>query len=204
VTLVDFGFALTLGLISGLHCLQMCGPIALVVGPGRPLVLYNAGRILTYAMLGAVAGSAGHALMLLGSTATVISGGAMIVAGIVLMVGLVPSKGLITIRPHGRFSRVTGGLLRAGRNKFLLGLALGFLPCGLVYAALVKAMDSAGAVPGALTMLAFGAGTSVSLSAVGYGAGFCGRWMARLAPISVMLAGLVMVWRGLTGPHCHG
>jgi uncharacterized protein len=113
-------------------------------------------------------------------------------------------KGLITIRPHGRFSRVTGGLLRAGRNKFLLGLALGLLPCGLVYAALLKAMDSAGAVPGALTMLAFGAGTSAALFAVGYGSGFCGRWMSRLAPVSVMLAGAVMVWRGLTGPHCHG
>src|SRR4051794_15123563 len=75
MTPADFGFALTLGLVSGLHCVQMCGPIALVVGPGRPLVLYNAGRIVTYGLLGAVAGSAGRALMLLGSTATVVSGG---------------------------------------------------------------------------------------------------------------------------------
>jgi sulfite exporter TauE/SafE len=203
VTLVELGFALSLGLVSGLHCVQMCGPIALVVGSGRPLVLYNAGRILTYGFLGAVAGSAGRALMLLGSAATVVSGAAMIIAG-VLMLGLVPTKGLITIRPHGRFSRLTGGLLRAGRNKFLLGLALGFLPCGLVYAALLKAMDSAGVVSGALTMLAFGIGTSAALFAVGYGTGFCGRWMARLAPVSVMVAGAVLVWRGFTGPHCHG
>jgi sulfite exporter TauE/SafE len=203
MTPVELGFALTLGLVSGLHCLQMCGPIALVVGPGRPLVLYNAGRVLTYTALGAVAGSAGKALMFLGGAATVFSGAAMIVAG-VLMIGLVPSKGLIAIKPRGRFSQLTGGLLRAGRNKFLLGLALGLLPCGLVYAALLKAMESAGAVAGALTMLAFGAGTSAALFAVGYGGSFCGRWLQKVAPVAVMLAGAVLVWRGLTAPHCHG
>ena len=203
MTPLDLGFALTLGLVSGLHCLQMCGPIALVVGPGRPLVLYNAGRILTYALLGAVAGAAGKALMFLGSAATVFSGAAMIAAG-ALMMGLVPSKGLVAIRPRGWFSRFSGGLLRAGRNRFLLGVALGFLPCGLVYAALLKAMESAGPISGAATMLAFGAGTSAALFAVGYGAGFCGRWVRRAAPFAVMIAGAALVWRGLTGPHCHG
>jgi sulfite exporter TauE/SafE len=203
VTPFDLGIALSLGLVSGLHCLQMCGPIALVVGRGRPLVLYNGGRILTYMALGAVAGSLGRTLMFLGGTATVIAGGAMIVAGL-LMTGVARSQDLITIRPGGRFSRLTGSLLRAGRNKFALGLALGFLPCGLVYAALLKAMHAAGPVAGAVTMLAFGAGTSVALFAVGYGAAFCGRWMQRLAPISVMIAGAVLVWRGLSGPHCHG
>jgi hypothetical protein len=203
MTPVELGFALTLGLVSGLHCIQMCGPIAMVVGPGRPLVLYNAGRILTYMLLGTIAGMAGRALMFFGSAATIVSGGAMIVAG-VLMLRFDPAKGLITIRKGGRYSRLTGRLLRAGRNKFLLGLALGFLPCGLVYAALLKAMHAAGPMAGAVTMLAFGAGTSVALFAVGYGAAFCGRWMQRVGPAAVMIAGALMVWRGLTGPHCHG
>lgn len=203
MTPIDFGIALSLGLVSGLHCLQMCGPIALVVGKGRPLFLYNAGRIITYMALGAVAGSLGSALMFLGGTATVVAGAAMIVAG-VLMTGVSRSKDLITIRSGGRFSRLTGALLRAGRNKFLLGLALGFLPCGLVYAALLKAMHAAGAVAGAITMLAFGAGTSVALIAVGYGAAPFRRWMGYLAPYSVIAAGILLIWRGLTAPHCHG
>jgi sulfite exporter TauE/SafE len=203
VTLLELSFALTLGLISGLHCLQMCGPIALVVGSGRPLFQYNAGRILTYSFLGAVAGSAGKALVLLGRPASIVTGAAMVVAG-VSMLGFAPAKGLITIGKRGGFSKLAGGLLRAGRNRFLLGLTLGFLPCGLVYAALLKAMDSAGALAGAATMMAFGLGTSVALVAVGYGAGFCGRWMARLAPFSVMLAGAVLLWRGIAGAHCHG
>jgi sulfite exporter TauE/SafE len=203
VTLVDFGIGLSLGLVSGLHCLQMCGPIALAVGAGRPLVLYNAGRIVTYTLLGMAAGSFGKALMFLGGSATVIAGTAMIVAGL-FMVGVTRSRDLIAIRPGGRFSRLTGGLLRAGRNKFLLGLALGFLPCGLVYAALLKSMHAAGPVAGGVTMAAFGLGTSAALFAVGYGAALCGRWMQRLAPISVIAAGAFLVWRGLTGPHCHG
>jgi sulfite exporter TauE/SafE len=203
VTPLDFGIALSLGLVSGLHCVQMCGPIALVIGGGRPLVLYNAGRIVTYLFLGMLAGTAGKALVFLGGTATVIAGGAMVAAGLT-MIRIAPSGKLITIRSGGRFSKLTGGLLRAGRNKFLLGLALGFLPCGLVYAALLKAMHAAGPVAGALTMLAFGAGTSAALFAVGYGAAFCGRWMQRLAPLSVIVAGAMLVWRGLTGPHCHG
>ena len=202
MTPVDFGIALSLGLVSGLHCVQMCGPIALVIGGGRALVLYNAGRIVTYMFLGLLAGTAGKALMFLGGTATVIAGSAMILAGL-LMTGVGRSKDLITIRPGGRFSRFTGGLLRAGRNKFLVGLALGFLPCGLVYAALLKAMHAAGPAAGALTMLGFGAGTSVALFAVGYGAAFCGRWMQKVAPISVMVTGAFLVWRGLTSPACH-
>ena len=203
MTFADFGIGLSLGLVSGVHCLQMCGPIALAVGGGRPLVLYNAGRTVTYTLLGLLAGSVGKALMFLGGTATVVAGAAMILAGL-WMTGVVPSKDLITIRPGGRFSRLTGGLLRAGRNKFLLGLALGLLPCGLVYAALLKAMHAAGPAAGAVTMLGFGLGTSAALFAVGYGSVFCGRWMQRLAPISVMAAGAVLVYKGLTGPHCHG
>lgn len=199
----DFGIGLSLGLVSGLHCLQMCGPIGLAVGGGRALMLYNAGRVVTYTALGAAAGTFGRALMFLGGTATVIAGAAMVAAGL-LMLGVARSKDLIAIRPGGRFARLSGGLLRAGRNKFLLGLALGFLPCGLVYAALLKSMHAAGPAAGAVTMLAFGLGTSTALFAVGYGAALGGRWMQRLAPISVMLGGAFLIYRGLTGPHCHG
>lgn len=202
MTPVELGFALTLGLVSGLHCLQMCGPIALAVGPGRPALLYNAGRVLTYTFLGALAGTLGKALMFLGGPATVISGAAMIVAGLAL---LAPSKSLITIRPRGRFARLSGGLLRARRNKFLLGIVLGFLPCGLVYAALLKAIHAAGPAAGALTMLAYGLGTSAALFGIGYAGAFGGRWMQRIAPFGIMIAGAVLVWRGLSAaPHCHG
>jgi len=185
----------------------------------RAHILYNLDRLLTYAALGAVMGAAGGGVGILSrlagmaSGARIVSGAAMIVAGL-LMAGFLPSNGLVAIEKRGvtaRFSRAIGGLLLSpeASGKFRLGLVLGFLPCGLVYAALLKAMESATAWGGALTMLAFGLGTAVALMALGLGGSFAGlrlgRWSARVAPISVILFGAVLLWRGLTaGPVCHG
>ncbi|HUB32658.1 MAG TPA: sulfite exporter TauE/SafE family protein [Bryobacteraceae bacterium] len=223
MTTLDFSLMLSLGLVSGMHCLGMCGPIVLAYslplgrrGVWRAHLSYNAGRILTYMLLGALAGAAGGGLGVLGrmaglaTGARIFAGAAMIVAA-VCMIGFGPSSGLITIRKGGiagRFHRAAGRLLLASREKFTLGLLLGFLPCGLVYAALLKAMESAGALSGALTMLAFGLGTAVALLAAGAVSSLAavrvGRWSNRLAAVSIAIAGAVLLWRGLAAPHCHG
>jgi hypothetical protein len=231
MTPLEAGAIFLLGLASGLHCLQMFGPIVLAYsvslvrgGAGRETLwrahaAYNAGRILTYCALGAVAGSVGRAIGLLGriagmsSGARVVGGAAMLVTGI-LMIGLMPAGGLVRIRRGGRLAGVGQAIGRwlassGTRGKFALGLTLGFLPCGLVYAALGKAMESGAALTGALTMLAFGAGTAVALAAMGVVssvAGYrLGRWSTRLAAVAVMLFGAILLWRGLAGkPVCHG
>jgi len=218
----EFSLVLSLGLARGLHCLGMCGPIVLAYGlplpKGRRLrahLSYHAGRILTYVLLGALAGAAGGALGLLGrmaglaTGARIFAGAAMILAGL-LMAGWFPSNGLARIGGGSWFSRTAGRLLRSGSNKFFLGLALGFLPCGLVYAALLKALETAGALAGALTMLAFGLGTAAALGAMGLisslAGPWLGRWSNRLAPGFIVLAGAILLWRGLMGPGaplCH-
>jgi len=223
MTPFELSIVFGLGMVGGLHCLQMCGPIVLAfslpLGNGQRLrahLGYHAGRIVTYMLLGTLAGAAGGGLGVVGrmaglaTGARIVSGAAMIIAGI-LMIGLLPSSGLVKIQRRGvtaRLSRVLARLLTAPRGKFRLGLALGFLPCGLVYAALLKAMESAGAVSGALTMLAFGLGTAMALGAVGvaswFAGGFLGRWSNRLAPLCITVAGVVLLWRGLAAPHCHG
>jgi len=146
-------------------------------------------------MLGRLAGMA--------SGARVFAGSAMIVAGI-LTVGLLPSNGLVSIQTQGFTKRIGRRLLVPG-GKFTLGLSLGFLPCGLVYAALLKAVDSGSALGGAATMLAFGSGTAVALLSLGAASSFVRfpRWSNRLAAVSMMLAGGLLVWRGLTTPVCH-
>ena len=217
---LELGLVFILGLVSSLHCVQMCGPIVLAFSLplSRPEALraqvhYNAGRILTYAALGALAGALGGGIGLLGrmaglaSGARVFAGSAMIVAGI-LTIGLVPSNSLVNIQNRGiakRFSKLIGRRLLAPKGKFTLGLTLGFLPCGLVYAALLKAVDSGSALAGALTMLAFGAGTAVALLTFGAASSFVRfpRWSNRLAAVSMMLAGALLVWRGLVVPVCH-
>ena len=210
-----------LGLLGSLHCVQMCGPIVLAFSLPlnrsdalRANLGYNAGRILTYAVLGALAGAVGGGIGMLGrlaglaSGARVFAGTAMILAGI-LMIGLLPSNGLVTIQKHGvtaRFRALVGRRLLAPNGKFTLGLTLGFLPCGLVYAALLKAVDSGSALWGAGTMLAFGAGTAVALLSIGAASSFLRlpRWSNRLAAVFMMLAGALLIWRGLMVPVCHG
>ena len=219
MTPLEFTAVFALGLAGSLHCLGMCGPIVLsysvgVRGPKFAAhAAYNAGRILTYISLGALAGAAGRAIGLLGELAGLASGarifgGAAMILGGVLMLGtqswLPPSYS----RRLARLSRpfLTGTQIR---SKFLLGLAMGLLPCGLIYAALLKALESGGALSGAITMLAFGLGTSIALFAAGLASSFAGarfgRWSNRVAAVSIMLFGAILLWRGLWGkPVCHG
>ena len=206
-----------LGLVSSLHCLQMCGPVVLAYSVSaqsrwRAHLAYNCGRILTYAVLGGIAGAAGSALGLLGrmagiaSGARIVAGAAMILAGFFML----PRGELVKIGRPG-FLRSVGRWIAspAIRTKFNLGLAMGFLPCGLIYAGLLKAMETGTAQGGALTMLAFGAGTGIALFGMGVASSFVrprlGAWSNRLAGISVMVFGIILLWRGIAAkPVCHG
>ena len=232
MTILQFWLMFGVGLVSSLHCVQMCGPIVLSYslplaagGPphsqlARAHLWYNLGRITTYAALGALAGAAGGAIGLAGRLAGIAHGGriaagaAMIVAGIYLS-GLVRPGKLIRIDSPGLGARMA----RRGRrfmlsvrpaSKYRLGLVLGFLPCGLVYAALLKAVDAGSAFGGALTMLAFGLGTSLALGATGlisttFGWRL-GRWSNALAGAGIMFAGAFLIWMAVsphTGMHHH-
>ncbi len=241
MTELEFGVMFTLGLVSSLHCVQMCGPIVLSYSVAleslrnrapeassvSPLLYnhlaYNAGRILTYSALGAVAGVAGGTLGLLGRLAgfshvlAIVSGGLMIVVGI-SMLGIVPASllGASLFRIPSLFLRRVGRLLSApgSGNRFLLGLTLGLLPCGLIYAALLKAMATGSALAGAATMLAFGLGTAGALLALGMFSSAIrmrlNRWGSQLAAVGVTMMGILLVWRGtlpgtlMMGGHMHG
>jgi sulfite exporter TauE/SafE len=90
------------------------------------------------------------------------------------------------------------------RAKFVLGLGLGFLPCGMVYAALLKAMSTGSAWSGAASMAAFGAGTAVSLVGLGLFSAAIRSWFRgrspRVAAACVVALGLLVLWRGFVTP----
>ncbi len=225
---VELWVMFTLGLVSSLHCVQMCGPLVLsyslgshqpvgssAAGRARYFVLghlaYNAGRIITYSAMGALAGLAGGTVGMLGhlagasSVAAIVGGGLMIIAGL-FMLGIIPPAVLARIRLFplsSGFLRGVGGLLStpgAGRRLFL-GLALGFLPCGLVYAALLRSFATGAPLWGAAAMAAFGLGTAGALMALGLFSSAIrwrlNRWGNRLAAASVILMGIVLLWRGV-------
>jgi uncharacterized protein len=221
---LPFGF----GVVSSLHCTQMCGPIVLsysMAARGSSLshLYYNLGRILTYSMLGAVAGAAGSMVGVLGRlaglerTAMLIAGGLMLLAG-VLMSGWLPKSSLVRIERIG-VSRIFSGVITKlmtsskPQSKLGLGLLMGFLPCGLLYAALLKAVSTAEPLAGAATMALFGAGTSLALLAIGLFSSALsarlGRWSNAFATASVLLMGAFLLWKGIKpppvmGPSCHG
>jgi sulfite exporter TauE/SafE len=221
MNLLEVYFAFTLGLVGSLHCVQMCGPIVLSYSlplashsRGRQMaahLAYNLGRTTTYAALGAVAGSAGAAVGLMGRlagiehVAAMVAGSLMIVAGI-FMSGLIPRgqlARLYSFRPASWIAKAIGRPMQSptAASKFTMGLALGFLPCGLIYAALLKAMETAAPLAGAVTMFAFGLGTVGALLLMGAFSTTIGLWLRhrsnQLAALGVTLMGGFLLYRGI-------
>jgi uncharacterized protein len=217
---------------STMHCVPMCGPFVLGqvadrmarvpavrlcelqrIGSGL-LLPYHLGRITTYAGIGALAAATGSTLSRL-PWLDRLSGVLLLVAAL-LFLGqalrrLVPRlRGLLPEAagaPPGFIRlivRLTGGVDRTTRlGGLLLGLALGFLPCGFLYAALTAASASGGPVAGALAMAAFGLGTVPSLVVVGVAGQAAGRrWQrasASAAPVVMLLNAVLLIVLGLRG-----
>ncbi|WP_116125432.1 sulfite exporter TauE/SafE family protein [Lewinella sp. IMCC34183] len=199
--------AFSLGLFGSLHCAGMCGPLMWAAGGDwRGVMAYQAGRLLTYALLGGLLGGLGVGLQLLHLQATFsLLCGALLVA---LAIGRSDPAGWLSrhvplyVRWQLALRHRWAGWVRGGGPgaRFGLGCCNGLLPCGLVYLAVIGAAQTTGAAAGAAFMLAFGAGTLPLL--VGLlltGRRLLGRWSAallRYTPLVVGLCGLWLLWRG--------
>lgn len=204
----------------------MCGGFAALVGASgkglaRSILLqlpYSLGRITTYAFFGAVSGFAGWHLSKLPSSLHGAQQTFSILAGALMM--LIGLWTLLPIRWRAKSPLGIASLLVPlfshylrpnGRSGFFLaGLANGFLPCGLVYAFVVRAVATADAVEGALVMIAFGLGTVPAMMAVGSGAALAGprtrRYAFRLAACLIMAMGIMSIHRAIaagSGGSCH-
>jgi hypothetical protein len=187
---------------SALHCGPMCGPLVMGQTAGRMACLacpamteaarlragllprYHAGRITTYALLGALCGYAGG---ISASVAAPLRITALITAGCLL---LAIAAGLLSTRANTPPPRIlTQALRRLHPGSFLFGTLLGLLPCNLVYGALFAAMASGNPWRGAAFMLAFGLGTVPILAAIGI-AGHTSRLRAPLRRAMPALLGL--------------
>ena len=213
MTLAAMGSALALGLAGSLHCLGMCGPLALAL-PAAPdasvgrralgRLMYNLGRAVTYAFMGIFAGVLGHALRLAGVQQIV-----SIVLGVLLLATLFLTTKHMPAWVLNTFYRpVQQGLQRILRRGSLLGLFQtgllnGLLPCGLVYAALAAASLQAGAIQGATYMFLFGLGTTPLMFALSFG-GLGLRTpklqpiFNRLIPAVTFTVAVLLILRGLS------
>lgn len=221
---IFLGFSL--GLFSTLHCLGMCGaivsalscsiPRAVAASPLRRngyIMLYNVGRITTYATLGIIAGLGGglvsdafdpghwHKL------AAVAAGLSLVLAGIYLG-GWVSAVRQIDLAGRGlwRYIEPVGRRMlpiRSPATALGAGLVWGWLPCGLVYYALLTAAPMADPLAAAVFMTAFGLGTVPGMQATGAISGLLVRatrhpQVRAGAAVVIILIGALAIVVGLT------
>ena len=206
------------GLAGGAgHCVAMCGPIVASLGLAAPpgqgalraaarTLPYHLGRVTTYGLLGGVMGLTGSFVNVAGRLAglsnavAVVAGGLMVLFG-VGATGVAAPLERVTARGSARLTAVARSLLGGGAPLYPLGLALGFLPCGLSWTAFLGAAATGGPVPGFLAALAFGLGTVPGLLAAGLLAAAFGQrargLLRRLGGAVVAALGLLFVLRGL-------
>ena len=215
---IDLLGFLTLGLLGGFgHCVGMCSPFVLFVarrhvppGGGRPAAFvaqswYTAGRVVTYALLGAVAGALGGVVELAGGllglqrAAAMVAGGVLVIWAVVALSDLVPR-----LDAGGRlFTRVAGALKgRVPGHPFATGLFLGLLPCGLLYSALIAAAGRGGPLEGAAALALFGIGTAPALLSVSVADELLARnrtVINRLSQVFLLAMGVWFLANGLVG-----
>jgi sulfite exporter TauE/SafE len=200
------------GLLGGTHCIGMCGGIvgALSLGGAARVSLqlaYNAGRILSYVVAGAVAGALGSASLALADQlparlALYVLANLMLVALGLYLLGVTRALAFserFGYRLWRHLQPLSRRYLPARRvaQAFPLGLLWGWLPCGLVYSALVSALASGSAADGAALMLAFGLGTLPNLLLAGLLAVRLKAYAAK--PAMRLAAGLLVLCFGLWG-----
>jgi len=206
--------AFLLGLIGSFHCIGMCGPIAFVLPVDRTnsykkyyqIFLYHCGRLLTYSLIGLLVGLFGRGLFIAGfqQRLTILIGVLMILSVIIPTHWLgrynltKPIYKLI-----GQVKVKLGLMLKKKSNSalFLIGFFNGFLPCGLVYGALLGALAMATAPLGALYMFLFGLGTLPMMTAAVLLGNFVSlsvrQKIQKAIPTFVIIIGLLFILRGL-------
>jgi uncharacterized protein len=226
-TFFDCITSLSIGFLGSLHCLGMCGPLILAYslqisdtpapssnsdmwlfqnGISHHLA-FHLGRLVTYGFLGAAAGLLFHLanvdslLLDLRAVMTLAGGILMVFMGFALMriiplpmIALWPFSGSMV---KARCGRLLGS--RSPYSKMVLGMAVGFLPCGLSWAMIVKAATTHHLLTGFLVMVTFGLGTVPALFLPGISASFLSvssRLIGeRLAALSVIAMGLILIFK---------
>lgn len=170
-----FVTAFLTGLLGSLHCMGMCGPIALALPQigdtnKQKLVgklIYHAGRITTYATMGLLLGLFGLGLKLAGLQQNLSIGAGVII--IVMVLFNTHSIEKWVAKRIGKYNSHWMGNLLTHKTYFarlLMGMVNGLLPCGFVYIALVGSAASQGILQGATFMALFGLGTLPALLSV--------------------------------------
>jgi sulfite exporter TauE/SafE len=199
------------------HCIGMCGPLVISyslkkesAGNNWPHVLYNAGRVTTYTVLGGIMGFTGSFTMVTSRIAGIQKGVLILTGAVIILMGLEMSgfirlswfKGSSGLQNF--LTRYFGKLIQAKSKGayYPMGLLLGLLPCGPVYTAMIASarasMDAesilSGVIKGATLMTAYGLGTVPSLVLMGKAADL--GWLKK-RDVIIKVGSLLMIAVGV-------
>jgi len=206
--------AFILGLAGSMHCVGMCGPIVFVLPVNRSnkskmvwqLFLYQFGRVVSYTVIGLLFGFVGKGLYLAGFQQRI----SILMGVLMIVIVLIPSR----VFNNYNFSKPIFGLIQTVKKKmglylqkksskaiFSLGIFNGFLPCGLVYMALLGSIATGNEFLGSFYMLLFGLGTIPLMVTVFFAGNFVSlsirKKIQRAIPVFVVIVGLLFIVRGL-------
>ena len=205
--------ALVFGLLGSFHCIGMCGPIAFMLPVNREnkfkkavqVSIYHLGRLLAYSSIGVFFGLIGKSLNLFGIQQQLsIAVGVMMIA--LVLFPRIMGKSQLPSPFNKVVSKLRTSLGQALKRKrlgtfFSIGLLNGFLPCGLVYMAVLGAVAIGSTWNGGLYMFMFGLGTVPLMTCAIYFQGILNkvkrRHIQRLVPVAVVTIGLLFVLRGM-------
>ena len=205
--------ALIIGLAGSLHCVGMCGPIAMSVPIGRGSAIhkalaytsYHLGRLSAYCLIGFLFGVLGYGLDMAGLQQVL-----SLIVGVFMLLyvwfprlfGKLKIGGSI-VRFQSKMTGQMARMLKSNRTAALLGLGFfnGLLPCGLVYVAIAASMATYDPFLGSLFMMVFGLGTIPAL----LGISITGQRMSvsfrsqlrKVVPILVTVFAILFILRGL-------
>ena len=206
--------ALVLGLMGSLHCIGMCGPIAFMLPVNQnnkykkagQVFIYHFGRLMAYGVIGGLFGLLGKGLYIFGIQQKL----SILVGVLMILAVIIPNTSISRFgleKPLYRIIRkIKNSLGKALKKKtadtFLtIGFLNGFLPCGLVYMALLGAIAMGTAVEGSLYMILFGLGTVPLMTAAVYLSGVlkdsAKQRIRKLIPVFVVIIGVLFIIRGM-------
>jgi sulfite exporter TauE/SafE/copper chaperone CopZ len=214
---VGYAMLFVIGLLTSVHCVAMCGGLALSQSVGsqgqqkdsekpvvadrfrqlRPGLLYNAGRVVSYTAIGAAVGALGATF----NFSPVVKGIIAALAGGFMIVFALRMLGVI------RFSHGVGSLVPASLRKatgaftsrmrrggpFGVGILNGLMPCGPLQTMQLYALGTGSAMAGALSMLVFSAGTVPLMLLFGLTAALLPR---RFVPVMVKASAVLVMFLG--------
>lgn len=209
--MLEVNLAFTLGLLSSLHCIGMCGPISLAlpigkqsyIGKSITLLIYNFGRVVTYATLGLLISIFGKYLSpsYFQQDFSKFIGNAVIITSMLFIL-----KPKLLVQDNYFFKIVKRELTRLFQRRsfpvyFLIGLFNGLLPCAMVYMAIGTAITLENKFSSILFMSAFGFGTLPAMMLIGFGGGV---WLnklkskiSRVVPFIAIAYGFMLILRGM-------